>query len=315
MKPSRTWRRCGPPGSASPRSRFRQALADRVPAGVGEIVVDGVVHEARGRKSLVSVVLRRGTDAKRFDCDVLVLSLGLAPRDGLARMALPGEAVELVGDAAGPDATPATGRAGTVCLCEDVSVHDLRQAFDEGYRNVEILKRYTTATMGPCQGAMCGRALAYFSRERSGEGGLPDGGPRLSAQRTTATPSGAPGHARDPGRGSARALRQANVVARAARRRRRPPRSLRRLAPSARVPRLARRVPGRTRAREPDGRRNARQVRDSRVRCGAARRPHVPVPHPGPHARRHAVRAEPGRGRVRDGRRPAVRHRRRHRST
>ena len=146
------------------------SLADRVPEGSGEIVVDGSVHEARGGKALSSVVIRRGTQGKRFDCDLLVLSIGLAPRDGLARMALPGEAVELVGDAAGPDATPPGGHDGTVCLCEDVSMHDLRQAWDEGYRNAEILKRYTTATMGPCQGAMCGRALACFARDRNGDG-------------------------------------------------------------------------------------------------------------------------------------------------
>jgi sarcosine oxidase subunit alpha len=53
--------------------------------------------------------------------------------------------------------------AGTVCLCEDVSVADLQRAWAEGYRSSELLKRYTTATMGPCQGAMCGRHLAAFA--------------------------------------------------------------------------------------------------------------------------------------------------------
>jgi sarcosine oxidase subunit alpha len=167
------------------------SLADRVPEGSGEVVVDGSVHESRGGTALTSVVLRRGTEGKRFDCDLLVLSLGLAPRDGLARMALPGEPVELVGDAAGADATPPNGHDGTVCLCEDVSLHDLRQAWDEGYRNAEILKRYTTTTMGPCQGAMCGRALTCFARERNGEAPAVAGGrpaPFAVAARTTARP-------------------------------------------------------------------------------------------------------------------------------
>jgi bacterioferritin-associated ferredoxin len=53
--------------------------------------------------------------------------------------------------------------AGTVCLCEDVSVGDLKRAWAEGYRSSELLKRYTTATMGPCQGAMCGRHLAALA--------------------------------------------------------------------------------------------------------------------------------------------------------
>ena len=149
-------------------------LADRLPEGVGEVVLDGEVHEARGGASLRSVVLRRDGRGKRFDCDVLVLSLGFAPRDGLARMALPSEAVSVVGDAAlRPDASGACGHEGTVCLCEDVSMHDLEQAWDEGYRNAEILKRYTTTTMGPCQGAMCGRALSCFAAERAGRRARP----------------------------------------------------------------------------------------------------------------------------------------------
>ena len=47
-----------------------------------------------------------------------------------------------------------------VCFCEDVSVHDIEQAIDEGFADVQTLKRYSTVTMGPCQGKMCGRTLA-----------------------------------------------------------------------------------------------------------------------------------------------------------
>jgi sarcosine oxidase, subunit alpha len=173
-----------------------EALADQVPDGVEEIVIDGTLHEARGGKALESVVLRRGTQVKPFRCDTLVLSLGLAPRDTLARMALPGEPVELVGDAALADATPPHGRDGTVCLCEDVSLHDLEQAWDEGYQGAEILKRYTTTTMGPCQGAMCGRALACFVRDKlaAGEGLAPlaADAPSRVAPRTTSRPPARP---------------------------------------------------------------------------------------------------------------------------
>lgn len=145
-----------------------RTLAARLPAsGVGEVVVDGLVHEARGASSLRSVVLARDGRAKGFQCDLLVLSLGFASRDGLARMALPHEPVTCVGDAALEARAGASGHEGTVCLCEDVSAHDLGQAWKEGYRNAEILKRYTTTTMGPCQGAMCGGAMACFVRERA----------------------------------------------------------------------------------------------------------------------------------------------------
>lgn len=42
-----------------------------------------------------------------------------------------------------------------VCYCEDVTSADLEYAIDEGFDHIETLKRYTTVTMGPCQGRMC----------------------------------------------------------------------------------------------------------------------------------------------------------------
>ena len=59
-----------------------------------------------------------------------------------------------------PAVPPGKGARTYLCFCEDVSVHDIEQAIDEGFADVQTLKRYTTATMGPCQGKMCGGALA-----------------------------------------------------------------------------------------------------------------------------------------------------------
>lgn len=42
-----------------------------------------------------------------------------------------------------------------VCICEDVKEKDLQTAIEEGFDNIETLKRYATVTMGPCQGKMC----------------------------------------------------------------------------------------------------------------------------------------------------------------
>jgi sarcosine oxidase subunit alpha len=42
-----------------------------------------------------------------------------------------------------------------VCLCEDVSTKDIKNALREGFDDIQTLKRYTTVTMGPCQGKMC----------------------------------------------------------------------------------------------------------------------------------------------------------------
>ena len=56
-----------------------------------------------------------------------------------------------------------------LCYCEDVSVHDVEQAIDEGFADVQTLKRYTTVTMGPCQGKMCGATLAGICAARTGD--------------------------------------------------------------------------------------------------------------------------------------------------
>ncbi len=41
------------------------------------------------------------------------------------------------------------------CLCEDVTANDLARGVAEGYDSIELCKRFTTVTMGPCQGRMC----------------------------------------------------------------------------------------------------------------------------------------------------------------
>jgi sarcosine oxidase subunit alpha len=55
-----------------------------------------------------------------------------------------------------------------VCLCEDVTHKDIAQAVAEGFDHIETLKRYSTATMGPCQGKMCGRALTLTCESVTG---------------------------------------------------------------------------------------------------------------------------------------------------
>ena len=47
-----------------------------------------------------------------------------------------------------------------VCLCEDVTRKDIDNAVAEGFDEMELLKRYTTSFMGPCQGRMCSMPVA-----------------------------------------------------------------------------------------------------------------------------------------------------------
>jgi len=158
--------------------------------GAEVLIHDGPVIAAEGSGRVRAVIIETPSGRERITCDTLVLSLGWAPRDALLRMGtdqevagagevvIPGCSVE---EAEASGRRAANGRTetssevptvpvagdGYVCLCEDVSLHDLEQAWDEGWRSSEILKRYTTATMGPCQGAVCGRLLAAFAGARA----------------------------------------------------------------------------------------------------------------------------------------------------
>ena len=57
-------------------------------------------------------------------------------------------------------------RKSFVCICEDVTDKDLRDAVREGFDDIQTLKRYSTFSMGPCQGKMCqAAAVAIAARE------------------------------------------------------------------------------------------------------------------------------------------------------
>ncbi|MDQ5834672.1 MAG: (2Fe-2S)-binding protein, partial [Actinomycetota bacterium] len=55
------------------------------------------------------------------------------------------------------------------CLCEDVTAKDIHLSVDEGYDSIELSKRYTTATMGPCQGRMCQLTAIRQMAEETGQ--------------------------------------------------------------------------------------------------------------------------------------------------
>jgi sarcosine oxidase subunit alpha len=130
---------------------------------------------AKGRGGrLRSVVL----DGKKIACDLLVVSGGRQPAYSLLAQAgarveyeprrgifvptnvPPG--VEVVGSAAGafeqrpaPAQLNGGGDKCFVCICEDVTTKDVTRAVAEGFDSIELAKRYTTVTMGPCQGKLC----------------------------------------------------------------------------------------------------------------------------------------------------------------
>jgi sarcosine oxidase, subunit alpha len=130
---------------------------------------------AEGRKGRVR---RLVLDGESVACDLVVASGGRQPAYSLLAQAgarvefddalgvfVPTElpvGVEAVGSVTGeglPRTAPEPAYPGKgkcfVCVCEDVTTKDLKRAIDEGFDSIELAKRYTTATMGPCQGKLC----------------------------------------------------------------------------------------------------------------------------------------------------------------
>jgi glycine cleavage system aminomethyltransferase T len=107
------------------------------------------------------------SDGSRVLADTVVIDLGSAPRDVLARMA-PMVPVEIVGPAAAPHALPAAPKEGIVCPCGKITVEDLDGVWDKGFRDLELVKRASLCGVGTCQGGVCMPHLRSFVADRSG---------------------------------------------------------------------------------------------------------------------------------------------------
>jgi sarcosine oxidase, subunit alpha len=145
------------------------------------------VERIEGRSGVEAVVGAAG----RIRCDAVLFSLGREPRDSLLRQGT-GLPVTGVGEVVSPGCSleraefearetvagagvrrverrveSAPNLRGCVCLCEDVTADELELAWREGFRSPELLKRYTTVTMGSCQGLLCQRHLLGFVAARA----------------------------------------------------------------------------------------------------------------------------------------------------
>jgi sarcosine oxidase subunit alpha len=152
-------------------------LRERVPLRI-------VAKGKRGRLRQVTI------DDEELACDLLVVSGGAQPAYSLLAQAgarieydpergvfvpkdLPPN-VEAVGSVAGernasvvpPASFDGGGGKCFVCICEDVTDNDVKRAIAEGFDSIELAKRYTTVTMGPCQGRLCHlAAIRLYARE------------------------------------------------------------------------------------------------------------------------------------------------------
>ncbi|HUQ91422.1 MAG TPA: 2Fe-2S iron-sulfur cluster-binding protein [Bryobacteraceae bacterium] len=168
--------------------RAENVAADLKSAGVkvAAIVDPKTIRAATGSQALTSVKTNTG----RIPCDLLVLCGPLVPDSGLLAQAgaklawneacgaflaqdLP-PTVSAAGSVAGTSLTvsgasrPEASKRSFVCVCNDVTTSDLHDGIKEGFDHIETLKRYTTTTMGPCQGKMCQLAAIRICAELTG---------------------------------------------------------------------------------------------------------------------------------------------------
>jgi sarcosine oxidase subunit alpha len=60
------------------------------------------------------------------------------------------------------------GKNHFICKCMDVTRYEAQASIDEGYDQVESLKRYSSMGMGPCQGKGCHEAVARLAAQDTG---------------------------------------------------------------------------------------------------------------------------------------------------
>jgi NAD(P)H-nitrite reductase large subunit len=56
-----------------------------------------------------------------------------------------------------------------VCRCEDISEEDVIHAIDEGYTDIEELRKKLRIGMGPCQGRVCIQIVARILEKKTGK--------------------------------------------------------------------------------------------------------------------------------------------------
>jgi sarcosine oxidase subunit alpha len=144
--------------------------------------------EARGSKHVSGVIVARGGERRTLSCDTLLMSAGRVAHTALLtqaggtiafdcerRMYVPDRLPEGVSVVSAPSgsavAVPARSDATCkqfVCFCEDVTTKDVKLSMEEGFASLELSKRYTTVTMGPCQGRMCHRNSGLLVADQLG---------------------------------------------------------------------------------------------------------------------------------------------------
>jgi len=56
-----------------------------------------------------------------------------------------------------------------ICMCEDITLKEVMEAIDEGFTDLEEIKRHLRCGMGICQGRTCVRLIATIIAQKTNQ--------------------------------------------------------------------------------------------------------------------------------------------------
>ncbi|MBA3787467.1 MAG: (2Fe-2S)-binding protein [Actinobacteria bacterium] len=153
-------------------------LGERTPREIAAVGRKGRVISVRVDGEVIDIDLLVASGSRQPAYSLLAQAGARIEYDAAAGIFVPRDlpaGVEAAGSVTGALAPPPialsapVGKAKSfVCVCEDVTTKDVRRAIAEGFDSLELAKRYTTVTMGPCQGRLCHLASVRSYAQETG---------------------------------------------------------------------------------------------------------------------------------------------------
>ena len=149
--------------SAYDPARGHFGLAE-LPPGIwaaGQVTGEGVAHAAQASGERAGLAAAHALDLGDGRSHARAAELSAAASAVIRDDELPAPA---------PIASTSSKGRSFVCFCEDVTTKDIHRGVQEGYDSIELCKRFTTVTMGPCQGRMCQLSSIRQMASETGQG-------------------------------------------------------------------------------------------------------------------------------------------------
>jgi len=187
----------GPLHAGAPDSARRRIESDLIVVCGGAAPATALIEQAGGRteydperghfrvKELPPGLWAAGEVTGEGDEQLVASSGGRAGREAADALGLGDErSADHAAQPAAPISDPLAGEAlapvlatdgskegkAFTCFCEDVTAKDIGRGVREGYDSIELCKRFTTVTMGPCQGRMCQLSSIRLMSAATGQG-------------------------------------------------------------------------------------------------------------------------------------------------